>query len=79
MTEGLLTSLEDDDILIDGVPAGVWSNLADPGRMFTIHCPGCASVNQVGSEFLGIQVECKRCHHRFVCAWGEPCHSESGK
>ncbi|MBC8872542.1 MAG: AAA family ATPase [Planctomycetes bacterium] len=73
LTEGLLTSLEDDDILIDGVPAGVWSNLADPGRMFTIHCPGCASANQVGSDFLGIQVECKRCHHRFVCAWGEPC------
>jgi hypothetical protein len=72
LTEGLLTTLEDGDIVIDGVPPSVWRNLSDAARTFTIYCPGCASVNQVGSEMLGIRVECKRCHHRFICAWGEP-------
>ena len=73
LTEGLLTTLEDGDIFIDGVPTSVWRDLAAPGRTFTVRCPGCNSVHQVDAEFLGIPVECKRCHCRFVCAWGEPC------
>ena len=72
LTKPLLTTFQDADIAFDGVPEDVFANLADPRRMFTIRCPGCDSVNVVGPEFLGIGVECTRCQHRFVCAWGEP-------
>jgi tellurite resistance protein len=72
LTKPLLTTFQDADIAFDGVPDHVLANLADSRRMFTIRCPGCESVNVVGSEFLGIRVECTRCQHRFVCAWGEP-------
>jgi hypothetical protein len=72
LTKELLTTFHDSDIAIDGVPAQEYGNLADPRRTFSITCPGCASVTLVGPEFLGIRVECRRCHHRFVSAWGEP-------
>jgi tellurite resistance protein len=72
LTKPLLTTFQDADIVFDGVPEEVFGNLADPRRTFTIRCPGCESVNVVGPEFLGIGVECMRCQHRFVCAWGEP-------
>ena len=71
LTKPLLTTFQDADIVFDGVPEEVVANLADPRRMFIIRCPGCESVNVVGPEFLGIGVECMRCQHRFVCAWGE--------
>lgn len=76
LTKELLTTFHAPDITVAGVPEGVFGNLADPRRMFTIPCPGCDSVHVVGPEFLGIRVECNRCQHRFVCAWGEPRGSE---
>ncbi|HPM81219.1 MAG TPA: hypothetical protein PLF81_10995 [Candidatus Anammoximicrobium sp.] len=72
LTKDLLTTFHDSDIAIDGVPAQVFSDLADPRRSFRISCPGCAAVTLVGPDFLGIRVECRRCHHRFTSAWGEP-------
>ncbi len=72
LTRELLTTFNDPDIAIDGVPAQVFGDLADPRRSFSITCPGCASVTLVGPDFLGIRVECRRCHHRFISAWGEP-------
>ncbi len=72
LTKELLTTFQDGDIALDGVPAQVFGDLADPRRSFRITCPGCASVTLVGPDFLGIRVECRRCHHRFVSAWGEP-------
>ena len=72
LTKEMLTTFHDGDIAIDGVPPQLFGNLADPQRAFRIPCPGCASVTLVGPDFLGIRVECRRCHHRFVCAWGEP-------
>jgi tellurite resistance protein len=72
LTKELLTTFHDADVVFTEVPNDVYGDLADSRRMFTIRCPGCDSVNVVGPEFLGIRVECNRCHHRFVCAWGEP-------
>lgn len=72
LTKELLTTFEEDDIAIDGVPRQVWSNLPDPRRRFVIHCPNCNGATLVPPNFLGIQVRCKRCRHQFVSAWGEP-------
>jgi predicted Zn finger-like uncharacterized protein len=72
LTKELLTTFHDSDIAIEGVPAPALANLADPQRLFAITCPGCATVHLVGPDLLGIRVECKSCHHRFVPAWGEP-------
>jgi len=78
LTAELLTTFEDGDIIIDGVPAGAWSNLADARRRFLIHCPGCMKASRVASKLLGVTVKCNRCHQRFVCAWGEPCEAGPG-
>jgi len=72
LTKELLTTFEDDDIAIEGVPGQVWKNLSDPRRRFVIHCPNCNGATLIPPNFLGIQVKCKRCRHQFVCAWGEP-------
>jgi len=72
LTKELLTTFHDADVVFAEVPNDVYGDLADSRRTFTIRCPGCDSVNVVGPEFLGIRVECNRCRHRFVCAWGEP-------
>ncbi len=72
LTKPLLTTFQDADIVFEGVPPDAFANLADPRRLFTIRCPGCDSVNVVGPEFLDIRVECTRCQHQFLCAWGEP-------
>jgi hypothetical protein len=76
LTKSLLTTFEDSDLAVPGVPVQVWSDLTDPQRRFVITCPGCECENLVGPSFLGIRVECRRCHHCFVCAWGEPCLSQ---
>jgi len=73
LTDELLTTFEDEDIVIDGVPAGAWGDLADRRRRFLIHCPGCMKASRVAPEVLGVMVKCNRCNQRFVCAWGEPC------
>jgi ribosomal protein S27E len=73
LTPDLLSTLEPDDIAIQGVPAAIWQDLADPRRTFLIRCPGCERETQVGPNWLGRRVECRDCHHRFVCTWGEPC------
>jgi tellurite resistance protein len=72
LTKEVLTTFHDADITFGGVPQQVFGSLADPRRLFTIHCPGCDSRNVVGPEWLGIRVECNRCRQRFVCAWGDP-------
>ena len=79
LTRELLTTFADSDIVMQGVPAEVWRSLDHPQRRFVISCPGCASENLVGPAFLGIRVECRRCHHRFLCAWGEPCTGKGFK
>lgn len=72
LTPELLTTFQDSDITIEGVPAPALDNLPDPQRRFSITCPGCANVYRVGKDLLGAYVECRSCHHRFVSAWGEP-------
>lgn len=72
LTKEVLTTFHDVDITFVGVPQRVFGSLADPRRLFTIHCPGCGSRNVVGPEWLGIRVECNRCRQRFLCAWGDP-------
>jgi hypothetical protein len=72
LTKELLTTFRDSDISISGVPARALGNLAETPRMFAVTCPGCAGVHLVGKDLLGIHVQCKSCHHRFLSAWGEP-------
>ena len=72
LTKELLTTFEDRDIVMQGVPAQVWRNLTNPQRRFLICCPGCGSEHLVGPDFLGTHVACRHCQQRFVSAWGEP-------
>jgi ATPase family associated with various cellular activities (AAA)/AAA lid domain len=71
LTRELLTTLEPDDIEMEGVPAAVWDKLAAAGTMVHIPCPGCRQTSRLPLDHLGQRVECPRCRHHFVADWGE--------
>lgn len=72
LTKEVLTTIQAEDIVIDGVPSDHWRRL-DDGIPFSITCQGCQETTQVPVKYLGRKVRCKRCSARFVAEWGEPC------
>lgn len=72
LTKEVLTTIQAEDIVIDGVPPDHWRRL-DEGVPFSITCQGCQETTQVPVKYLGRKVRCKRCSARFVAEWGEPC------
>jgi AAA+ superfamily predicted ATPase len=71
LTREILTTLEADDIVMDGVAAEVWKNLDDDSRCFRLVCPGCQQNSRLPQKLLGQRVQCKRCQHEFAAEWGE--------
>jgi hypothetical protein len=71
LTRELLTTLEPDDIEMEGVPAAVWEKLSGTATMVQIPCPGCRQASRLSLDHLGQRVECPRCRHHFVADWGE--------
>jgi hypothetical protein len=71
LTRELLTRLEPEDIVMEGVPAAVWSELERDGLVFRLSCPSCRHTSRLAHAHLGCKVQCRRCNHEFVADWGE--------
>jgi hypothetical protein len=73
LTKEVLTTIQAEDIAIEGVPAEHWERLDQGSIQFSIECQGCKDTTQAPAKYLGRKVRCKRCSTRFVAEWGEPC------
>jgi hypothetical protein len=71
LTRELLTTLEPDDIVLEGVPDAVWSPLESETRCFQVTCIGCRHRSRLQQPMLGRLVQCKRCQTSFQADWGE--------
>jgi SpoVK/Ycf46/Vps4 family AAA+-type ATPase len=72
LTKETLTTLQAEDIVIEGVPVEHWQRLDEGIVQFSIACQGCQETTQVPAKYLGRKVRCKRCNSRFIAEWGEP-------
>jgi hypothetical protein len=72
LTKELLTTLEPEDVVMDGVPAAVWDDLDADDRVFRLPCPGCRHASRLPQRLLGCRVRCHHCQHEFEADWGEP-------
>jgi hypothetical protein len=72
LTRALLTTLEPEDIVMEGVPAAAWDDLGDDARVFHLPCPGCHRSSRLPQRLLGSRVRCHQCNHEFEADWGEP-------
>jgi hypothetical protein len=71
LTCELLTTLEAEDVEMEGVPDEVWKDLSSETLAFRIACPGCQHASRVPQAYLGRKVNCKRCKESFTAEWGE--------
>jgi hypothetical protein len=71
LTREILTTLQPDDIEMEGVPAGVWKDLDCSNRVFEVVCPGCRERKRLPQRLLGSKVRCKQCAQCFDAGWGE--------
>ncbi|MCA9123043.1 MAG: AAA family ATPase [Planctomycetaceae bacterium] len=72
LTREVLTTIEAEDLVLEGVPHEHWERLKNGTVQFSITCQGCDETTQVPGQYLGRKVRCKRCSARFVAEWGEP-------
>ncbi|HMF11651.1 MAG TPA: AAA family ATPase, partial [Gemmataceae bacterium] len=71
LSKALLTTLQPDDIVVEGVPGAAWECLEDAERPFRLNCPGCQRACRLPLRLLGSKVRCQ-CGHEFEADWGEP-------
>jgi SpoVK/Ycf46/Vps4 family AAA+-type ATPase len=71
LTRELLTTLEPDDVVLEGVPEAVWEPLDLEARRFRVTCPGCRHPSRLSQRMLGRKVQCKRCQTSFQADWGD--------
>ncbi len=71
LTKLLLTTLQPEDIVMEGVPPAVWEGLEQDALAFELPCPGCRQSSQLPQRMLGCKVRCHRCGHEFEADWGE--------
>ncbi len=79
LTKQLLITLEADDILMRGVPAEVWDELASDHLAFRVPCSSCRQPSRLPQDFLGQRVRCRRCEHEFTAEWGEVARDAAGR
>jgi hypothetical protein len=71
LTRALLTTLQPEDVVMDGVPETAWAGLDDDARTFHMSCPGCRKPSRLPQRLLGSKVRCHQCGHEFEADWGE--------
>jgi AAA+ superfamily predicted ATPase len=69
LTRELLTTLQPDDVYLEGVPETAWANLDSEDRCFRTTCPGCGQTSRFPQKLLGHQVQCRRCQASFRVDW----------
>jgi hypothetical protein len=76
LTKALLTTLQPDDIVLEGVPASALEGLENGERPFRLICPGCQRPSRLPQRLLGSKVRCQ-CGHEFEGDWGEPTDADN--
>jgi hypothetical protein len=71
LTRELLSTLEPEDVVLDGVPEAVWQGLEGEGPAFRVECPGCHHGARLPQQYLGQSIRCKVCQANFTADWGE--------
>jgi hypothetical protein len=71
LTRALLTTLQPQDLVLEGVPATVWRGLDCEALSFRLRCPGCQHACRIRQQLLGCRVRCPGCQHEFEADWGE--------
>jgi hypothetical protein len=71
LTRALLTTLQPQDLVLEGVPATVWRGLDGEALYFRLRCPGCQHACRIRQPLLGCRVRCPGCQHEFEADWGE--------
>ncbi|MBI3409031.1 MAG: AAA family ATPase [Planctomycetes bacterium] len=72
LTRELLTTLEHEDVVLEGVPESVWNGLDGEDSHFQLRCPSCEHTSRLRQKYLGCQVKCRGCQHAFCADWAEP-------
>jgi adenylate kinase family enzyme len=78
LTRELLCTLEPEDVVLEGVPEAVWTDLGDESRAFRMECPSCHHASRFPQKLLGQKVQCRRCQAHFTADWGEVDREKSG-
>jgi predicted RNA-binding Zn-ribbon protein involved in translation (DUF1610 family) len=71
LTRELLTTLQPEDIVLEGVPASAWAGVETDSHSFRLACPGCGNHSRLSQQHLGHDVQCRKCGHTFPADWGE--------
>ncbi len=69
LTRELLTTLQSEDVVMEGVPATIWQGQDKDGLAFRVTCPGCQTACRVRQ--LGGRERCGNCGREFEADWGE--------
>jgi hypothetical protein len=70
LTRELLTTLQPDDIIMDGVADSVWNNFETTAHGFHALCPRCGHDCRVPPNLLGHMVQCRHCQgEAFAVDW----------
>jgi hypothetical protein len=71
LTRELLTMLQPEDVVMEGVPEKTWDVLEKDTQLFRLGCPSCQAVSKLPQKLLGSRVQCRKCQHEFQADWGE--------
>lgn len=71
LTRALLTTLQPEDIAMEGVAPEAWRGLAEEAHHFHLACAGCGHTSRLPQRLLGSKVRCHHCGHEFDADWGE--------
>jgi hypothetical protein len=72
LTRELLTTLQPEDVILEGVADSVWSDLDSTAHGFHAPCPRCGHDCRIPANLLGQTVQCRHCQgEAFAVDWAE--------
>jgi SpoVK/Ycf46/Vps4 family AAA+-type ATPase len=71
LTREILTTIQPEDIIMEGVPAEVWNAMETDGVTFRVSCSKCSHTSKLPAKLLGRRVQCKKCQHSFAADWAD--------
>jgi hypothetical protein len=70
LTRELLTTLQPEDVVLEGVPESAWEGPEAEARQFRLSCPQCGHTSKAPVRHLGRKLTC-RCGHELTAPWGD--------
>jgi hypothetical protein len=65
-----LTTLQPEDVVLEGVPEAAWAGPEAEARQFRLTCPQCGHTSKAAVRHLGRKLAC-RCGHELIAPWGD--------